>query len=137
MSGFILDPRLAADSRAIGVSQHCDIRLMSDSRFLWLVLVPQYADMVEWHDLPDDIGAGLFDEVRMAARWVKSFHNCDKMNIGALGNQVAQLHVHVIGRHVGDAAWPDPVWGKGPGVAYAESEAQRVVTACRSALSLG
>ncbi|MDC3401710.1 HIT family protein [Alphaproteobacteria bacterium] len=136
MNSFILDQRLAADSQTIGASQHCDVRLMSDSRFLWLLLVPKYADIIEWHDLPDGVGAYIFDEVRMASRWVKAFHHSDKINIGALGNQVQQLHIHVIGRNIGDAAWPNPVWGSGSAVAYGEDQAKKIIAACRTALSL-
>ncbi len=37
-----------------------------------------------------------------------------KLNIGALGNVVRQLHLHVLLRQEGDPAWPGPVWGHSP-----------------------
>ena len=50
-------------------------------------------------------------EVNRVARALKDITKCDKLNIAALGNVVPQLHVHVIARRTGDAAWPRPVWG--------------------------
>ena len=31
---------------------------------------------------------------------------------------VPQLHVHIVARFVGDAAWPGPVWGAGAAEPY-------------------
>ena len=38
--------------------------------------------------------------------------------LGALGNLVPQLHIHVVARHMGDPAWPGPVWGAGSAVPH-------------------
>jgi diadenosine tetraphosphate (Ap4A) HIT family hydrolase len=62
-----------------------------------------------------------------AAAALKKATSCDKLNIGALGNIVRQLHVHVVARFAGDAAWPGPVWGSGAAVRYAPAEAERLV----------
>ena len=50
-----------------------------------------------------------------------------KINVGALGNVVEQLHVHVVARLDGDAAWPAPVWGMGEAVPYAGGEAMALI----------
>ncbi|HEY2112872.1 MAG TPA: HIT domain-containing protein, partial [Dongiaceae bacterium] len=51
----------------------------------------------------------------------------DKMNVAALGNQVPQLHVHVIARFASDPAWPNPVWGQGSPPPMSEAEqAERI-----------
>src|SRR6185312_13149085 len=38
---FTLDPRLAADTRLLASLPLCDVRLMDDARYGWLVLVPR------------------------------------------------------------------------------------------------
>jgi diadenosine tetraphosphate (Ap4A) HIT family hydrolase len=49
---------------------------------------------------------------------VRALPGVEKLNVGALGNMVPQLHVHVIGRFKGDPAWPGPVWGHSPPVPW-------------------
>jgi diadenosine tetraphosphate (Ap4A) HIT family hydrolase len=54
----------------------------------------------------------------------------DKINIGMLGNQVPQLHVHVIGRFESDPAWPGGVWSceeKQPYAAARVSQVRRLI----------
>jgi diadenosine tetraphosphate (Ap4A) HIT family hydrolase len=110
---FELDPRLAADSHWVADGPMCQVRLMDDMRFPWLVLVPRIAGAVEWFDLDEADQRAVFDETSQAARLLREQSGCDKINIGALGNIVRQLHVHVVARRGGDAAWPGPVWGNG------------------------
>jgi len=112
-AGFVLDPRLAADTRPVAALPLCDVRLMDDARFAWLVLVPRRAGLVEIADLADAEQAMLWQEVNRAAAALRAVAPCDKLNLGALGNIVRQLHVHVVARREGDAAWPGPVWGSG------------------------
>lgn len=116
---FELDPRLAADSHRVADGPLCQVRLMDDARFPWLVLVPRVAGAVEWFDLRESDQHAVFGEVSQAARLLRMQPGCDKVNIGALGNIVRQLHVHVVARAVGDAAWPGPVWGSGEAQRFA------------------
>jgi diadenosine tetraphosphate (Ap4A) HIT family hydrolase len=111
--GFAPDPRLAADSLLVAEGPLSQLRLMDDARFPWLVLVPRLRDAAEWVDLDPDRQRLLLTEVNRAAALLRATGPCDKLNIGALGNIVRQLHVHVVARTVGDAAWPGPVWGAG------------------------
>ena len=113
MNGFELDSRLAADSTWLADGPLSQLRLMDDARFPWLVLVPRLSGAVEWFDLAGPEQRQLLDEVGEAGRLLRAVHPCEKLNIGALGNIVRQLHVHVVARDVGDAAWPGPVWGCG------------------------
>ena len=115
---FNLDSRLAADSIFVADLPMSQLRLMDDARFPWLVLVPRLDDAVEWTDLDDQRQAELLSEINRAASLLRTIAPCDKLNIGALGNIVRQLHVHVVARQVGDAAWPGPVWGSGPAQPY-------------------
>jgi diadenosine tetraphosphate (Ap4A) HIT family hydrolase len=133
---FALDPRLAGDTLPVGDLPLCRLLLMRDSRYAWLVLVPRRSGMVEVADLPPDERAALWREVDAAGDALRTVAPCDKLNIGALGNIVRQLHVHVVARVEGDAAWPGPVWGHGVSEAYADGEAERRVEALRARLGL-
>lgn len=111
---FRLDPRLEADSVFVADGPLSQLRLVDDARFPWLVLVPRVAGAVEWIDLDGASQRLLLAEINQAGNLLRQhFAPIDKLNIGALGNVVRPLHVHVIGRREGDAAWPGPVWGAG------------------------
>jgi diadenosine tetraphosphate (Ap4A) HIT family hydrolase len=133
--GFQLDPRLAADTLPLARLDLCDVRLMNDSRFAWLVLVPQRAGLVEIADLTPSERTLLWHEVDRAGAALRAVAPCDKLNLGALGNIVRQLHVHVMARREGDAAWPGPAWGSGPAVSYEEAERDALLGRLREALS--
>jgi diadenosine tetraphosphate (Ap4A) HIT family hydrolase len=132
---FALDTRLAADSIFVADLPLSQLRLMNDARFPWLVLVPRLHDAVEWTDLDGDRQAELLSEINRAAALLRAIETCDKLNIGALGNIVRQLHVHVVARRIDDVAWPGPVWGSGIAVPYEESTRISLTEAMRSALS--
>ena len=77
--------------------------------------------------------AQLMGEIAAASRTLKAMTGCDKINVAALGNVVAQLHVHVIARSRGDAAWPKPVWGAVPARAYDPAAAGALIARVRTA----
>jgi diadenosine tetraphosphate (Ap4A) HIT family hydrolase len=118
MSGFSLHPRLAADTVFVADWTLSRVLLMNDARYPWLILVPRVPDASELFDLAPQDRATLVEETSRAARGLKSLTAASKINIGALGNLVAQLHVHVVARRDGDAAWPGPVWGHAASVPY-------------------
>jgi diadenosine tetraphosphate (Ap4A) HIT family hydrolase len=122
MTDFTLDPRLDADTLVLADWPLCRVLLANDSRFPWLILVPRLAGAVEIIDLPETARATLSAEIDRAARALKAVTACDKLNVAALGNMVAQLHVHVIARRRSDAAWPKPVWGVGEPAPYAPND---------------
>jgi len=115
---FALDARLEADTVALGDLALCRVLATKDARFPWLVLVPRRAGAVEIADLSPPDRAALIEETAAAATALKTETQADKINVGALGNLVAQLHVHVVARRRGDAVWPGPVWGSGPARPY-------------------
>lgn len=131
---FALDPRLAADTRFVASLPLCDVRLMNDARYAWLVLVPRRAGLVEITDLSATDQALLWQEVNRAGLALRAVAPCDKLNLGALGNIVRQLHVHVVARCEGDAAWPGPVWGHGRALPHAEADLHERLAALRQAL---
>lgn len=113
MSDFALHPRLEADTAFIADWPLSRVLLMDDARYAWLILVPRKPGLVEIHDLAAADRATLVEEIARASTHLKSFSNAAKINVGALGNLVPQLHVHIVARNPGDAAWPGPVWGHG------------------------
>jgi diadenosine tetraphosphate (Ap4A) HIT family hydrolase len=131
---FALDPRLVADTHAIGALAFSELLLMDDARYPWVILVPRIAGARELIDLDEGDQRLLLGEIDRVARALEALLNPDKFNIAALGNVVAQLHVHVIARFTSDAAWPNPVWGRGERVIYGERERAARIAALRTAL---
>jgi len=140
VTDFALDPRLAATSAAVADLPLSHVRLAVDCRWPWLVLVPRRAGAVELTDLDQTDRVALVGEIDAAAAavravgWVLDFEVA-KLNVGALGNVVPQLHVHVLGRRPGDAAWPGPVWGVGAAEPYPADLLDRALAAARGALA--
>jgi len=118
MTAFTLHPQLAADTVFVTDWTLSRVLLMNDGRYPWLVLVPRRAGLVEWHDVEAVDRLVLSDELARAGAVLKKIGNAAKINIGALGNIVPQLHIHVVARAQGDPAWPGPVWGHSPAEPY-------------------
>ncbi|XKE45884.1 HIT family protein [Halomonas organivorans] len=118
MPEFTPDPRLEADSYPITELPLCQLRLMNDARYPWLVLIPRRPGVVEVYDLAEHDQRQLWREATLLGQALKGNLGGDKLNIATLGNMVPQLHVHVILRRQEDAAWPGPVWGQGRAEAY-------------------
>ena len=119
---FVLHPQLAADTAHVASLALCEVRLMEDARYPWLILVPRRDGLRDLIDLDEADQATLIREIAAASRALRDAFDPHKLNVAALGNQVAQLHVHVIARRTDDAAWPNPVWGRGPAQPYDASE---------------
>lgn len=122
MGAFALHPQLAADTIEVGSVGLCSVLLMNDSQYPWLILVPQRPDIREVYDLSPSDQSLLWQEVSHCGQGLMDLHRGFKLNIGALGNMVPQLHIHVIARQTDDPAWPGPVWGVKPAVAYSEDD---------------
>ena len=129
MSDFSLHPRLDADTLHVTDLPLCQVRLMNDARYAWLVLVPRRADIREVYDLSADDQAQLWKEATALGKALMAARQGDKLNLATLGNMVPQLHLHVIVRHQGDEAWPGPVWGHGQAVAY-DADQETAMRAC-------
>jgi diadenosine tetraphosphate (Ap4A) HIT family hydrolase len=112
----------------------CELRIMNDKRWPWLLLIPQRPGVEEIHDLTPLDQAMLTFEANLTAQALKKITACTKINTAALGNIVRQLHVHVVARTEGDAAWPGPVWGHGPREPYERDDLGRFAEAIRAAL---
>jgi len=109
---YELHPQLAADTHPLATFELCELRLMDDANYPWLVLVPRVPNARELIDLDAAQRHQLTDEIDRAARLLRDAFRPHKLNVAALGNMVPQLHVHVIAREENDPAWPAPVWGR-------------------------
>ena len=96
--------------------------------------MPRIAGLRDFHDVPSEFRSVLYDEIDNASRVLTRLFKAEKINVAALGNQVPQLHVHVIARFESDAAWPGPVWGVGSTEPYDSDSLADSVLALRPAL---
>lgn len=135
-TAFALDPRLAADGPAVGDLPLCHVRLVEDRRFFWVSLTPRRAAKSEVFDLDAEDRGRLMEEIARVGEVLKHASACAKLNIAALGNMVPQLHIHVIARNPGDAAWPGVVFGAGAREPLEDTERAARLLALRAGLGL-
>lgn len=133
---FELDARLRADCHVLGRLPAGFVLLHRNAALPWFILVPE-TDFIELHQLPDPLRIGVVGAQDGLARFIVRRFGCDKINVGALGNVVRQLHVHVIGRYEADPCWPGPVWGRLPdGPEYQAEDIEDLRQALSGALAM-
>ena len=135
-TAWSLHRQLQADTSPVGDLPLSQVLAIDDADYPWLVLVPRRAGAVELADLGDDT-AILMCEIVQVSALLKYVTHCDKINVGAIGNVVSQLHVHIVARRRNDPLWPKPVWGiaqprQGDAAAFA-----RFIAAIRDGLATG
>ncbi len=133
---MILHPQLQQDCFILGQFKLSLLLLMNDSQYPWFILVPQRENTSEIHQLPPDEQHILIQESSLLAQAIETAFNADKVNIAALGNIVAQLHIHHIARYKTDVTWPKPVWGLLPAKPYTNDELQVVTQHIKSHLPI-
>ena len=136
LADWELDPLLERDTAPVGDMPLSRVLLIKDATYPWLLLVPRRHLAVEISDLNMIEQAQLMSEIAHASRVLKAHAKCDKINVAALGNVVSQLHVHVIARSRGDAAWPRPVWNVVPPKNYDPDARDKLVATLRQRLTL-
>ncbi len=136
MSDFKVHDQLLNDCAVVGDAELCRVLLMNDARFPWLILVPRINGLRDFHEVSSEHRPALFTEIESASLAVKNLIDADKINVAALGNQVPQLHVHVIGRLKSDVAWPGPVWGVGTPIPYQDVERNERIELVSEAMGL-
>jgi diadenosine tetraphosphate (Ap4A) HIT family hydrolase len=108
---FRLNDRLATGAVNIGKHGVCRVLLKDNQHFLWLLLVPEVSsEVTELHHLDDETYSSVCHSIKKFSSWVGTRVGIEKVNVAAIGNQVSQLHIHIVGRHSGDIAWPGVVW---------------------------
>jgi|SRR5664279_5232827 len=135
-TGWQLDPKLATDTVPVGDLALTRVLLADDANYPWLILVPRLPGVIEITDLDPNEQVQLLGEIDAAARALKSVTEYEKLNVAALGNVVAQLHVHVIGRRHSDSAWPKPVWGVAKPADYIPAVRDGLIGTLRRALKM-
>ncbi|TXH38528.1 MAG: HIT domain-containing protein [Rhodospirillaceae bacterium] len=136
MSEFALHPQLVQDTLTITDWPLCRVLRMNDTAYPWLILVPRRADCREITDLANTERHQLMDEISQASDALQQDCNPTKINVGALGNMVPQLHIHVIARFAGDPAWPKPVWGLQPPQPFDQAGLERETSRWRHLLAV-
>jgi diadenosine tetraphosphate (Ap4A) HIT family hydrolase len=129
---FNLDERLCTDTAEVGDLPLCRMLLMKDAHYPWIILVPRKNGLSEVFDLSAQEQQQLIQEISLVAERLKSFTTASKMNVATLGNVVKQLHIHVVARFEADAAWPGPVWGRGPAKPYSDDELENRIDGLKS-----
>jgi diadenosine tetraphosphate (Ap4A) HIT family hydrolase len=133
---FQIHPRLAAGGFEIGRLGDCRLFLKNNALFPWLLLIPEVEEIEDLHQLPP----GQFVEVMLAMRqvseFVASYFQPEKLNVACIGNQVRQMHIHIVGRSSGDPAWPGTVWAHEGKMEYADAEIEKIRCAARSFLGI-
>lgn len=124
---FKLDSRLHNDTFFVCDLSLCRVLLMNDSQFPWLILVPMRNGIAEIIDLSEEEQITLLQESALVSKAMQALFSPLKLNVAALGNVVRQLHVHHVARFESDCAWPKPVWGNQPTVAYDANKAQALI----------
>jgi diadenosine tetraphosphate (Ap4A) HIT family hydrolase len=132
---FLLHPQLEADTIDVLRLSLSRVRLMNDRTWPWLVLVPEREEVTELFELDADDRALLVEEVALASTVLRDLFQPHKINVAALGNQVSQLHCHVIARFHHDPAWPRPIWGVQPPIPYEPHEQATLVGALQDAFT--
>jgi diadenosine tetraphosphate (Ap4A) HIT family hydrolase len=136
MPPFQLDSRLKNDALPVGKLALCQVHLLNDARWPWLLLVPMRDGLSEIHDLDAAERQILADETALASKVLLKLTGAEKINSGALGNIVRQLHIHLIARNEGDDNWPGPVWGYGEKRPYNIGAAETLIQQLQSELNV-
>ena len=126
---------LAQDCIPLGQFELCQILLMNDQQYPWVILVPMVNGIREAFELSDNQQALLMQESNFVLKVLSEEFNADKMNQAALGNMVPQLHIHHIVRFKHDAAWPAPVWGKQSPKQYTEEGLKEMLVKLRKVIN--
>ncbi|WP_340480070.1 HIT domain-containing protein [Vibrio anguillarum] len=133
---FELHPQLAKDTSVIGEFPLCLALLHKDNSVPWVILVPKRANLKELHHLSMQDQQQFLYESQAVSQALEATFCPDKLNLGALGNMVPQLHIHHVARFKNDVAWPGPIWGNTQGIVRAEQEQQAILTRIQNVLSL-
>lgn len=124
---FTLNERLSKGGYDFGTLGICRILLKDNAVFPWFVIVPEVDDTItELHQLSASDYASVCFTIRQVSEFVDQHFRPDKVNVGAIGNIVRQLHVHLIARYESDPAWPGVVWSSQEKAPYEKEEALKI-----------
>ncbi|MGZ3787407.1 MAG: HIT domain-containing protein [Bacteriovorax sp.] len=126
MKAFRVDPELEKNSYLIADLALSRLYVKNDKENPWFILVPRVANASELIDLNHEEQCMLMEEVTIVSDFLRNYYQPFKINIGALGNIVRQLHVHVLARYEDDRAWPQALWGTEPSLHFEQVELENI-----------
>ncbi|WP_284191311.1 HIT domain-containing protein [Vibrio zhanjiangensis] len=133
---FELHPQLVKDTSTIGNFPLSIALLHKDKAVPWVILVPKRENVKELHHMSIEDQQQFLLESQAVSQTLEAIFHPDKLNLGALGNMVPQLHVHHIARYKTDIAWPGPIWGNTKGEYRSENEQNTILTQIQNMLAL-
>lgn len=133
---FKLDARLENDTIELGNIEFIKVLMSKDSNYPWLILVPEIADATELFDLDAQQQQLLMQTITKISKDMQVEFSADKINVGALGNVVKQLHIHIVARFETDIAWPGPIWGQHPAKPYTQEQLETQINKMKEMLGL-
>lgn len=133
---FVIHPRLAAGGIELGQLAACRLLLKNNALFPWFILVPEVEGIEDLHQLTPDQYQATMVAMRRVSEFVASHFQPEKLNLGCIGNQVRQMHIHIIGRSSDDPAWPGTVWAFDGKQAYRDDEIAKIRAAACAFLDL-
>jgi diadenosine tetraphosphate (Ap4A) HIT family hydrolase len=111
--------------------------LKNNALFPWFLLVPEVEDGIEdLHQLPESPYVEVMTTVRRVSQFVSEHFQPEKLNVACIGNQVRQMHIHIVGRSSQDPAWPGTVWAFDGKSAYSDTEVSQIIAAAKHRLGL-
>ncbi|MFA5959501.1 MAG: HIT domain-containing protein [Tatlockia sp.] len=133
---FLTDERIASSSQWLVDAPLSKVYLKNEADFPWLILVPRQNDLQEIYQLSEPCQKQLMEEIVLFSKLMKDYFKPDKLNVGALGNVVSQLHIHLVGRFKDDKAWPHGIWQPNvPGQPYEQRQLAEHILALRQCIS--
>ncbi|GAA5495035.1 hypothetical protein Rhal01_01205 [Rubritalea halochordaticola] len=124
---FTLHPRLEKGCFDFGKLDNCRVLLKNNATFPWFIIVPEVDDSItELHKLEAHDFAAVSFVIRQMSAFVDAYFHPDKINIASIGNQVSQLHIHIVARFESDPAWPGVVWASDAKKPYEPEQAARI-----------
>lgn len=110
---FAVDSRILESSFWLHDLPLTSVFLKNDANFPWLILVPRVESIQEIYQLNKKDLKQFIEEISEVSKIVQDYFKADKLNVGALGNIVPQLHFHIVARFKEDKAWPHGIWQAG------------------------
>ena len=98
------------DSYHITDLKLCSVRLIDNSKFPWIILVPNRKKITDISELNLKDQILLMKEIVHCSKLMKKIFKTSKLNVEKIGNIVPQLHIHIIARSKNDSSWPLSVW---------------------------
>ncbi|NQX87223.1 MAG: HIT domain-containing protein [Halioglobus sp.] len=122
---FEIPQRLRDECHHLGSLSCSEILLHRNAALPWFILVPR-TQLEDFLDLPEYLRRDVLDECAVLSAFIKQQLGYGKVNFAGLGNVVRAMHLHIIGRRVGDSCWPQPVWNNLPsGQVYGDEQLRK------------